>query len=106
MIPKEKQVYSKSENGFALYVLDVIYTAGLTKRGGLSYHFIKHVVLDTLPMEQGEDFAPDNYMLKRVMKMFVEHGVITRTVFNTFWHPETFRSVIEEQNIFPSMVKR
>ena len=91
------QEYSKNEAGLAKCVLDVIYYHSMYDHVGISLQGIEEAIW---PKFSGEDgFDTDSYMVVKALKMLVSHGVVTRTVFNTFWEPNTFVLVMDTHKV-------
>jgi hypothetical protein len=89
--------YEMSKNGVKLAILDYIYTAGDCDNCGISLTGVEEHMSEVFEGEDGYD--TDTYMIIKLLKELVAHGVVTRTIFNTFWKPDSFAKLMRDQNI-------
>jgi len=91
------QDYGRNENGVRLAILNIIYELGETKKVGISLRGLEDKVAEIFKGEDG--FDTDTYMVVKLLKQLVNHGIVTRSIFNTFWRPNTFKDVMSSQGI-------
>lgn len=93
----DPQDYGRNENGVRLAILNIIYELGETKGVGISLSGLESQVAEIFKGEDG--FDTDSYMVVKLLKQLVAHGIVTRTIFNTFWRPNTFKEVMSSQGV-------